>query len=453
MSSLKIALVAKNAESSLCNFLQSQLSNISWIDCTNAGLGDTTSPEGCDIWLNVFEGVSLGEIIEQCAHLRANKKTSISVSFWNEHLVIGPTHFPGKSAGADSAFLILQKEFRGHADKSTLKEKITAIAGSNDFQENTDLFYALFLDLINELKTIYEDKPDQSLQFIDNVQLYKLYEKMQAVQLKRYIWPIFDNGNHSVFQTSEDYKILVGKYRESKSQIKDLFFVDRSAEKEHQYQNVGIIGGGTAGYLTALLLKAEYPNLPVTLIESSKIPVIGVGEATTPEIRRFLFGLLKLPALDFYEQVRPTWKLGIKFFWGLPGDYYFNYPFGTPDIKSAYHTNGNINISSLTATLMDQDSSFVVETKGAHGQEQYSTLSDELHYALHLDNVRFINYLKTKAIERGIIYIDDQIVDAERKIDSDGLQAVTGENGTRYTFDFFVDCSGFQSLLLEKNLK
>src|SRR5262245_27118541 len=87
---------------------------------------------------------------------------------------------------------------------------------------------------------------------------------------------------------------------------------------EHPYRTVAIVGGGTAGYLTALALRRFRPELDVTLIESSRIPVIGVGEATTPEMVKFLHAprFLGRPVIDFWCRVQPTWKLGIKFAWG-----------------------------------------------------------------------------------------------------------------------------------------
>lgn len=72
------------------------------------------------------------------------------------------------------------------------------------------------------------------------------------------------------------------------SQILDAnsrHFSINEAESAHPngWNRIGIIGGGTAGYLTALAFKTRYPRLDVTLVESSAIPVIGVGEATTPQ--------------------------------------------------------------------------------------------------------------------------------------------------------------------------
>src|SRR6185436_17911982 len=75
-------------------------------------------------------------------------------------------------------------------------------------------------------------------------------------------------------------------------------------------RTVGIVGGGTAGWLTALALREQIPALDVTVIESSSIPVIGVGEASVPSLVSFLHHYLKLDILEFTREVQPTWKQG-----------------------------------------------------------------------------------------------------------------------------------------------
>src|SRR6185295_13242766 len=97
------------------------------------------------------------------------------------------------------------------------------------------------------------------------------------------------------------------------------------AKRATTLRSVGVVGGGTAGYLTALGLRRAFPELTVTVIASSKIPVIGVGEATTPLLPKYLHRFLGLDVGELYDTVQPTWKFGIKFEWGKPGDYYFNY--------------------------------------------------------------------------------------------------------------------------------
>src|SRR5262245_32282983 len=92
-------------------------------------------------------------------------------------------------------------------------------------------------------------------------------------------------------------------------------------------RKIGILGGGTAGWLTALALRAQLPWLDVSVIESSSIPIIGVGEASVPTFVSFVHNYLKLDILEFTREVQPTWKQGIRFEWGLPGSYAFQAPF------------------------------------------------------------------------------------------------------------------------------
>lgn len=454
MTSFTITLATKDPGSDLTRFLLARLQPIEWLNCSVSSFSDLPAAKNSQLFITVLENTSFREITDVCSFYRKMNKNAIYLSFLHNKLVLGPTHFPGKTAGADSSFLVLQQEGRAMGGKQELKDFVTGLVQKEQLQQSADVFYGVFADLLNEIKILTSDKPEQQLQFIDKVMLYTLDPKDKIHSESRYIYPVFE-GNTSLDDDSlTDYKILIGKHHNAVSQIKKQFFTTgaESTRKEDEYNNVAIIGGGTAGYLTALMMKATYPDMAVTLIESSKIPVIGVGEATTPEIRRFMFETLKFSPHEFYEAVKPTWKLGIRFFWGLPGDYYFNYPFGLPDVRSAYLTDGHINNSCLTAVLMDQEASIVVGAKDKQGTEQFASLADDLFYALHLDNVSYINYLKTKAKEAGIIYIDDLIVSAERKESSDEISVVIGEHGTRHEYDFYVDCTGFRSMLLEKLL-
>src|SRR5688572_5271165 len=71
-------------------------------------------------------------------------------------------------------------------------------------------------------------------------------------------------------------------------------------------QRVGILGGGTAGWFTALALRAQLPWLDVTVIESPTIPIIGVGEASVPSLVAFLHHYLKLDITELTREVQPT---------------------------------------------------------------------------------------------------------------------------------------------------
>lgn len=206
--------------------------------------------------------------------------------------------------------------------------------------------------------------------------------------------------------------------------------------------SVGILGGGTAGYLAALALRRKLPHLSVTLLESSDVPIIGVGEATTPLMPQFLHVDLGLDVHELFREVRPTFKLGIRFLWGAEGDGDFNYPFGPVHVLEPVVYGGDLRDCSLQSMLMTAGALPLYDGDGRLGTE----------VAYHLDNERFVAWLQRKAAELGIRRIDARIEEVERSADGEEVRALIAGDGRRFSFDLYVDCSGFRSLLLEKTL-
>lgn len=218
--------------------------------------------------------------------------------------------------------------------------------------------------------------------------------------------------------------------------------IEIGAPVAREIKRVGVIGGGTAGHFSALRLKKAHPELEITLIESSKVPIIGVGEATTPTILPFLEDNLGISRSELYAQVRPTPKLGIRFEWGLPGDYHFNYPFGPNPAGMAAFYGAPLNQANLESALMERKAGLI--TRDGTSLEHVSL------YAWHLENRPFVGFLRALLPKFGIQHRDARIVDA---IVKDGLmEAVVDEDGQQHAFDFFVDCTGFRSLLLEQKM-
>ena len=91
----------------------------------------------------------------------------------------------------------------------------------------------------------------------------------------------------------------------------DLSYLNFPKCPPTEIKTVGVLGGGTAGYLTALALKKMHPQIKTSVIESSKIPVIGVGESTTTEVVPFLHRTLGIDPELFFREVKPTLKLVI----------------------------------------------------------------------------------------------------------------------------------------------
>ncbi|HYO13267.1 MAG TPA: TOMM precursor leader peptide-binding protein [Thermoanaerobaculia bacterium] len=218
------------------------------------------------------------------------------------------------------------------------------------------------------------------------------------------------------------------------------------ADPEGLVGSVGILGGGTAGYLAALALRRKVPHVKVTLIESSEVPVIGVGEATTPLMPQFLHVDLDLDVHQLFREVRPTFKLGIRFLWGEPGTGDFNYPFGPVHLLEPVVYGGDVRDCSLQSLLMAAGALPIYE-EGAAWSSRLGT-----GVAYHLDNERFVAYLQRRAAERGVERIDASIEQVERADNGDEVRALVARDGRRFSFDLYIDCSGFRSLLLEQAL-
>src|SRR5689334_15909026 len=90
-------------------------------------------------------------------------------------------------------------------------------------------------------------------------------------------------------------------------------------------QKVIVLGGGSAGFMAAIALKAKLPKLAVHVIRSKDIGIIGVGEGSTVGLTNFLHRWLGVDLKQFFALARPTWKLGLKFIWGPRPHFY--YPF------------------------------------------------------------------------------------------------------------------------------
>lgn len=221
-------------------------------------------------------------------------------------------------------------------------------------------------------------------------------------------------------------------------------------------RTIGILGGGTAGWLTALALRAQLPSLEVTVIESSSLPIIGVGEASVPSLLSFLHHYVKLDVQEFTREVQPTWKQGIRFEWGVPGDYVFQAPFdwevnGIGMLGSMGET-GNVSSFTLQSILMAKGVTPIVRTN-----RQLQSFLPLLAFGYHLDNPRLVQYLRRTALARGVRHLDSKIADAPLDTststdDEPRISHLVTDDGAKLELDLYVDCSGFRSFLLEKKL-
>ncbi|WP_416305329.1 tryptophan halogenase family protein [Neptunicella sp. SCSIO 80796] len=218
-----------------------------------------------------------------------------------------------------------------------------------------------------------------------------------------------------------------------------------------------IVGGGTAGWMTAASLSKHYgKQADICLIESSDIPAVGVGEATIPTIRHFYQGL-GISDQEVISTAEATCKLGIEFNgWNRDGECFFH-PFGVFGQSMAgveFHhywlkrqragDTDNFWEYSL-ATQMAKSDRFALPAE--HPRTELSVFD----WALHIDAGLFAGLMKRKALANGVEHIDG-LVDKVRLRDDGDIDNVLLCNGQIVYADLFVDCSGFNGLLIEQAL-
>jgi len=223
---------------------------------------------------------------------------------------------------------------------------------------------------------------------------------------------------------------------------------ETSSAASTRSRSIAVIGGGTAGYMTALAVKRRFPEMRVTVVESSTIPIIGVGEATTTLMPPFLHGELGLDVVDLWKAVKPTLKLGIRFEWGLPdAAYSFAFPFGAASAIDAAAHDGSLDNQSLTSLLMQERRVPLLRSPDG----EIASFLGTYKFAYHLDNAPFVAFLPRASKEAGIDHVSMTIDEVARCAGGRGVAAVRG-GGREVSADLYVDATGFRSVLLGKAL-
>ncbi|WP_226016099.1 tryptophan halogenase family protein [Novosphingobium sp. FKTRR1] len=224
-------------------------------------------------------------------------------------------------------------------------------------------------------------------------------------------------------------------------------------------RSVVIVGGGTAGWLTAGILAARRgdDNLTVTVVESPGVPILGVGEGTWPTIRRTL-QTLGVREADFLRACDATFKQGSRFVgWrnGTPAaPHAYTHPFTLP------HRFGEVDLAAAWLAQAAPDGAGFDEavcfqtalcrlalSPKARSSAEYDGLGN---YAYHFDAGKVATFLKAHCTEKlGVRYIPDDITGCTQ--DAEGaITALHTANNGPLEGDFFIDCSGGHGVLIDK---
>lgn len=211
-------------------------------------------------------------------------------------------------------------------------------------------------------------------------------------------------------------------------------------------KEIVIVGGGTAGWLTALTLKKITTQFEITLIESEEIGTVGVGEGSTPNFP-LLLKVLDIDFVDFVSKTNATHKLGISFEnWDKDGGKYFH-PFTSEDKNNDWSILNGKDISHEYLGYILKEgldiNDIIFNSKLAYLNKTATHLNT---FALHFDSDLVTKYLKTIAEKRNINIISDTVIDIHTT--DNKIKSLSLKSGKIKNVDFIFDCTGFNRLFL-----
>lgn len=224
-------------------------------------------------------------------------------------------------------------------------------------------------------------------------------------------------------------------------------------------KRIVIVGGGTAGWITACLIAAEHNqsagrHIDITLIESPDIPTIGVGEGTWPSMRRTL-QKIGLSEAALVRDCDASFKQGTQFIsWSETGsDSRYYHPFSLPVEYSSLNMAGHWlqRQSGVSFAEFVTPQAQIIAAGLAPKQTSTPEYAFNVNYGYHFNAGKFAKLLHRHAVEKlGVSYVSGNVEQVEAQPEGD-IDAVVLASGERYTADLFVDCTGQRGLLIDQH--
>jgi len=221
-------------------------------------------------------------------------------------------------------------------------------------------------------------------------------------------------------------------------------------------KKVVVVGGGTAGWMSAALLKKNVGNVvDIELVESEEIGRIGVGEATIPPIRLFNQSL-GINEAEFIRETKASIKLAIKFEnWRVPNESYFH-SFGAVGKNIAFCSFHHYWIRAcklgFVSSLWDYDLNYLCATENKFAPIHAQDPVLEIPYAYHFDATLYAAFLRKFSEKLGVVRTEGLIEQVAINPDSGYVESLTLKTGKKIEGDLFIDCSGMRGLLIQQKL-
>ena len=227
-----------------------------------------------------------------------------------------------------------------------------------------------------------------------------------------------------------------------------------------QLQSILIVGGGTAGWMTAALLSKLFKGrYAITLVESEAIGTVGVGEATIPAIKKFN-ELLEFDENEFIRRTQGSFKLGIQFVdWWKKGDSYVH-GFGVIGRNLEWLRCHQFWLKARAEGRASDFAAYSINTAAAlenrfmrADPKMKDSPLGHIGYAFHFDAGLYAKFLRGFAEERGVVRREGKVADVALDSGTGFVRSVTLEDGQTLEADLFIDCSGFRGLIIEQAMK